>query len=91
MGEGHSTIRASTATKKKKGSKDREKQRVKLAEACGRLVNERRLHKPSRSYVNYGVMCVEELNIRNMVRNHDLAQKNRRLLGQTPSTARVEG
>ena len=34
------------------------------------------LHKLSSFYVrNYDVICVEKLNIRNMVRNHNLAQK----------------
>ncbi len=34
------------------------------------------LHKLSRFYVdNYDVICIEDLNIRNMVRNHNLAQK----------------
>ncbi|MEM3258565.1 MAG: transposase, partial [Thermoproteota archaeon] len=33
-------------------------------------------HKLSRFYVNnYDVICVEKLNIQNMVRNHNLAQK----------------
>ena len=65
-------------SKKEKGSKNREKQRIKLAKVYERLVNQRGdfLHKLSRFYVNnYGMLCVEELNIRNMVRNHNLAQK----------------
>ncbi|MEX2706565.1 MAG: RNA-guided endonuclease InsQ/TnpB family protein [Candidatus Freyrarchaeum guaymaensis] len=34
------------------------------------------LHKLSKFYVNsYDVICVENLNIKNMVRNHNLAQK----------------
>jgi putative transposase len=65
-------------SRKKKGSKNREKARIKLAKAYERLVNQRNdfLHKLSRFYVNsYDVICVEDLNIRNMVRNHNLAQK----------------
>ncbi|MEM2841881.1 MAG: transposase, partial [Thermoproteota archaeon] len=63
---------------KKKGSKNREKQRVKLAKVYERLVNQRDdfLHKLSSFYArNYGVICVEDLGIRNMVRNHSLAKK----------------
>jgi len=65
-------------SKKKKGSRNWEKQRRKLAKAYEKLVNQRNdfLHKLSRFYVeNYDVICVENLNIRNMVRNHNLAQK----------------
>ena len=65
-------------TRKKKGSKNREKQRIKLAKLYERLTNQRDdfLHKLSRFYVNhYDVICVEDLKIANMVRNHNLAQK----------------
>ena len=65
-------------SKKKKGSRNWEKQRRKLAKAYEKLVNQRNdfLHKLSRFYVeNYDVICIENLNIRNMVRNHNLAQK----------------
>jgi len=65
-------------SRKKKGSKNREKARVKLARAYEKLVNQRNdfLHKLSRFYVNnYDVICVENLNIRGMVRNHKLAGK----------------
>ncbi|PUA32627.1 MAG: transposase [Candidatus Terraquivivens tikiterensis] len=65
-------------SRKKKGSRNREKMKVKLAKVYERLVNQRNdfLHKLSRFYVNnYDVICVEKLNIRNMVRNHNLAQR----------------
>ncbi|MEX2704896.1 MAG: RNA-guided endonuclease InsQ/TnpB family protein [Candidatus Freyrarchaeum guaymaensis] len=65
-------------SRKKKGSKNREKARVKLARAYEKLVNQRNdfLHKLSRFYVdNYNVICVEKLNIKGMVRNHNLAGK----------------
>ncbi|MEM3790801.1 MAG: transposase, partial [Thermoproteota archaeon] len=65
-------------SRKKKGSKNYEKQRIKLAKAHERLINQRDdfLHKLSRFYVNnYDVICVENLDIKNMVRNHNLAQK----------------
>ncbi len=63
-------------SKKKKGSKNREKQRIKLAKVYEKLTNQRNdfLHKLSRFYVNnYDVICVEELQIQNMVRYHNLA------------------
>ncbi|MEB2793450.1 MAG: transposase [Caldisphaeraceae archaeon] len=64
-------------SRKQRGSKNREKARVKLAKAYEKLVNQRNdfLHKLSRFYVNsYDVIVVEDLSIRNMVRNHKLAQ-----------------
>ncbi|MEM2946302.1 MAG: transposase, partial [Thermoproteota archaeon] len=65
-------------SRRKKGSKNREKQRIRLAKVYEKLVNQRNdfLHKLSRFYVNnYDVVCVEKLNIKGMVRNHNLAQK----------------
>jgi len=68
-------------SRKKKGSRNREKARIKLAKAYEKLVNQRNqrndfLHKLSTFYVNnYDVICVEDLNIKGMVRNHSLAQK----------------
>jgi len=64
--------------RKKKGSKNRVKQRMRLARAHEKIVNQRNdfLHKLSRFYVNnYDTICVEKLHIQNMVRNHNLAQK----------------
>jgi len=65
-------------SRKKKGSRNREKQRVKLAETHEKLENQRNdfLHKLSRFYVNnYDTIYVENLNIKGMARNHNLAQK----------------
>ena len=65
-------------SRKKKGSKNYERQRVKLAKLYEKLTNQRDdfLHKLSKFYVsNYDVICVEDLSIGNMVRNHNLAQK----------------
>jgi len=65
-------------SRKKKGSKNREKQRIKLSKLYERLTNQRDdfLHKLSKLYVNnYDIICVENLNIKSMVRNHNLAQK----------------
>ena len=65
-------------SRKQKDSKNREKAKIKLAKAYEKLVNQRKdfLHKLSRYYVNnYDFIAVEDLNIRNMVKNHNLAQK----------------
>ena len=65
-------------SRKQKGSKNREKARIKLAKAYEKLVNQRNdfLHKLSRFYINnYDIIVVENLQIRNMVRNHNLAQR----------------
>jgi len=59
-------------SRKKKGSKNHEKQRVKLAGIYERLTNQRDdfLHKLSRFYVNnYDVICAEDLNVKGMIRN----------------------
>ncbi|ASJ10333.1 transposase [Thermococcus sp. P6] len=65
-------------SRKKKGSKNWEKCRIKLAKTYEKLVNQRDdfLHKLSRFYVNnYDVIVVENLKIRNMVKNHRLSSK----------------
>ena len=65
-------------SRKCEGSKNWERQKIKLAKLYERLVNQRDdfLHKLSKFYVdNYGVIAVEDLNIKNMVRNHNLAGK----------------
>ncbi|MEM0328631.1 MAG: transposase, partial [Thermoproteota archaeon] len=65
-------------SRKRKDSKNYEKQKIKLAKAYERLINQRDdfLHKLSRFYVNnYDVICVENLDIKKMVRKHNLAQK----------------
>jgi len=64
--------------RRKKGSKNREKARVRLAKAYEKLVNQRNdfLHKLSRFYVeNYDLIAVERLNISGMTRNHRLGGK----------------
>jgi len=65
-------------SRKKKDSKNWEKMKVKLAKVYERLINQRDdfLHKLSRFYVNnYDVICVEKLDIKNMVKNHSLAKQ----------------
>ena len=62
---------------RKKGSKNRIKQKIKVARVHERIVNQRDdfLHKLSRHYVNkYGFIAFEKLNIKNMVRNHRLSK-----------------
>jgi len=65
-------------SRKKKDSRNREKQRIRLARVFEKLVDQRNdfLHKLSRFYVNnYDLIAVENLNIKSMVRNHRLAGK----------------
>lgn len=65
-------------SRKKKGSRNWERQRVRLARAYEKLVNQRDdfLHKLSRFYAeNYNLIAVEDLNIKGMVKNHKLAGK----------------
>jgi len=65
-------------SKKKKGSKNREKQRIKLAKLCEKLVSQRDdfLNKLSKFYVNsYDLIAVENLHIKGMTRNHRLGGK----------------
>nr|MDO8080529.1 transposase [Candidatus Freyarchaeota archaeon] len=65
-------------SKKRKGSENREKARIRLAEAYERLVNQRDdfLHKLSRFYANnYTIIFVENLRVQNLVRKRNLAQK----------------
>ena len=65
-------------SRKRKGSRNRERARLKLARAYERLVNQRDdfLHKLSRFYVsNYDAIAVEDLNISGMAKNHNLAQR----------------
>lgn len=66
-------------SRKQKGSKNREKSRIKLAKAYEKLVNQRNdfLHKLSRFYVNnHDIIAVEDLKIRNMVKvGNKLAQR----------------
>jgi len=65
-------------SKKKRGSKNRMKQRVRLAKAYEKITNQRDdfLHKLSKIYTqHYGLIVIEDLKITNMVKNHNLAQK----------------
>ena len=58
-------------SRKKKGSKNRSKQKIKAARVHEKIVNQRNdfLHKLSRYYVNnYGLIAVEDLNIHGLVK-----------------------
>jgi len=71
-------IRHRQLSKKEKGSKNRERARIRLARAYEGLVDQRNdfLHKLSHFYVqNYDVMAVEGLNIAGMAKNRNLAQR----------------
>jgi len=65
-------------SRKQKGSKNRKKAQIQLAKAYKKLVNQRDdfLHKLSRFYITrYDVIAVEALQVRNMAKNQQLAQK----------------
>ena len=64
-------------SRKKKGSKNREKSRLKLAKAYEKLVNQRQdfLHKLSSKIINENqVIVLEDLKVCNMLKNHKLAK-----------------
>lgn len=63
--------------KKEKGSKNREKQRIRLAKAHEKIYNSRKdfLHKLSSSYIRDNqTICVEDLRIKGMLKNSRLAK-----------------
>jgi putative transposase len=64
-------------TKKKKGNKNREKQKRRLAKLHEKIANQRKdyLHKISYNIINEnGIICVEDLQVKNMTKNHKLAK-----------------
>lgn len=64
-------------SKKKRGSSNRKKARIKVAKLHKKVRNQRAdfHHKISRKIVDtYGFIAVEDLNIKGMVRNHHLAK-----------------
>lgn len=63
--------------RKRKGSNNREKARIKLAKAYEKVANQRRdaLQKATTDIVrNYDVICVESLKTKGMMKNHKLAR-----------------
>ena len=64
-------------SRKKKGSNEYEKQRLKIAKLHEKISDCRMdyLHKCSHSLIsNYDTICIEDLNVKGMVRNHKLAK-----------------
>ena len=66
-------------SKKKKGSKNREKQRLKVAKIYEKITNQRNdfLHKVSKQLTDENQIytyCIENLNVQGMMKNHNLAQ-----------------
>lgn len=64
-------------SKKKKGSNSREKSRIKLAKEYQKVTNQRNnyLHQVSSQLINDNqVICLENLAVKNMMKNHNLAQ-----------------
>ena len=64
-------------SRKKKGSKNRIKARIKVAKVYNHILNQREdfLHKQSKWLVaNYGFIAVEKLQINYMIKNHHLAR-----------------
>lgn len=65
------------ASKKTKGSANRKKANLKIAKLHERITNSRKdfLHKFSNNLVkNHDTICIEDLAVSNMIKNHKLAQ-----------------
>ena len=65
-------------SRKQKGSNNFEKQRVKVARLYEKVSNTRKdyLHKVSLDLVrNYDIVCLEDLNVKGMMKNHRLARQ----------------
>ena len=64
-------------SRKSRGSKNYEKQRVKLARIHEKIVNQRNdfLQKLSTNLIReYDIICLESLKVKNMLKNHNLAK-----------------
>ena len=64
-------------SRKSRGSKNYEKQRIKLAKIHEKITNQRNdfLQKLSTNLIkNYDIICLESLKVKNMVKNHKLAK-----------------
>lgn len=64
-------------SRKPNGSKNHEKARIKVARLHEHITNQRQdtLHKISTELIrNYDVICMEDLQVKNMVKNHKLAK-----------------
>ena len=63
-------------SRKEKGSQNKQDSRLRLAKWHGRVANQRKdaLHKLTTSLAQaYSVVCIEDLNVSGMVKNHNLA------------------
>lgn len=64
-------------SRKKHGSENYKRQQIKLARMYERIANTRKYQQDKLSALlinKYGTICVEDLNVKNMVRNHNLAK-----------------
>ncbi len=66
-------------SRKKKGSNNRNKQKIKVAKIYEKITNQRKdfLHKVSRQLIDenqINTYCIENLNVKGMMKNHRLAQ-----------------
>lgn len=64
-------------SRKSKGSNNRNKARIKVARLHERIVNQRKdaMHKLTAELVrDYDVICIENLNVKGMMKNHHLAK-----------------
>lgn len=64
-------------SRKKKGSENYKRQQIKLARTCERIANVRKYQQDKLSTLlinKYGTICVENLKVKNMVKNHNLAK-----------------
>ena len=64
-------------SRKQKGSHNREKQRIRIAKAFERLTNQKNayIHSVVNALLSlYDLVCMEDLNVRGMLKNHKLAK-----------------
>ncbi|WP_331775029.1 RNA-guided endonuclease TnpB family protein [Sulfurospirillum sp. 1612] len=64
-------------SKKKKGSKNRQKAKLRVQKLHTKITNQRKdnLHKISNEITNqYDIICLETLNVKGMIKNHKLAK-----------------
>lgn len=64
-------------SRKKKGSKNRNKERIKVARLQEHIANQRKdaINKMTTDIVRkYDIICIEDLNVKGMVKNHNLAK-----------------
>jgi len=70
-------VRQRTLSRRVNGSQGRKDARLLVAKAHEKVTNQRNdfLHKVANHYItNYGVICIEDLNIKGMSKNHHLAK-----------------